>query len=727
MDKQLQHARQLILNRELLKALRVLRAFIDRHPYLPSDSRLDDVERDYHLMLDFLSKGYDDPKRNEIYDQLLRRLFRYVSDIELTLMIRDRPVYASAHAHRTQYRLQSAEIKQRLEDFVSETALLSIEPEETRREKSIRLYTEHMEYVGLLFEDMWLSGQWSNEHALLIENLLLSPTIDSIDVRILISAISLAAMNVFDICKFRTLVNIYMKATDEHIRQRALVGWVFALDDTIDLFPEQAETVARLCESDNTCRELLELQMQIMFCTDAEHDNEKIQKDIIPNLIKNNNLNITRFGITEKEEDPMQDIIDPGASDRAMEEMEQSLNKMMDMQKAGSDIYFGGFSQMKRFAFFYALSNWFTPFYAEHPGIAHVYDKLGNSRLLHNLLSMGPFCDSDKYSFTLALASIIERIPENLREMMNSEEAFGNFVPQETMQKPAYIRRMYLQDLYRFFRLFQSKEAFANPFEQFFFANSLFAHTQLTNHAYKLGNFLLKRKQMPELTDLLIVFANEEHPEWNRLQAYCDMTEGNYRAAVNHYEKAYRTTADNPQSLSQLARACFLAEDFDAACRHYETLHRLFPQEKRYTQNYVLSLLKLERYEEAVSLLFKLDYEHPDDSNVKRILAWGLLLQGRLSQTETEYEKLLALPSHSSADYLNAGYCQWFTGHVSEAVNLFAEFVTTSNQAENNHGTPIMLKDEFEKDNTLFRRHGITETDMQLMLDLVDLKLFSAS
>ena len=84
MDKQLQHTRRLILNRELLKALRVLRAFIGRHPYLPSDSRLDDVERDYHLMLDFLSKGYDDPKRNEIYDQLLRRLFRYVSDIELT-------------------------------------------------------------------------------------------------------------------------------------------------------------------------------------------------------------------------------------------------------------------------------------------------------------------------------------------------------------------------------------------------------------------------------------------------------------------------------------------------------------------------------------------------------------------------------------------------------------------------------------------------------------------
>ena len=96
--------------------------------------------------------------------------------------------------------------------------------------------------------------------------------------------------------------------------------------------------------------ELADLQKQIIFCVNTDQDADTIRRDIMPELIKNNNLNITRFGITEKEEDAMADILDPGASDRAMEKMEESFQKMMNMQKAGSDIYFGGFSQMKRFA-----------------------------------------------------------------------------------------------------------------------------------------------------------------------------------------------------------------------------------------------------------------------------------------------------------------------------------------------------------------------------------------
>ena len=52
----------------------------------------------------------------------------------------------------------------------------------------------------------------------------------------------------------------------------------------------------------------------------------------MPELMKNNNLNITRSGITEKEEDPMADVFDPGASERAMEKMEESFQKMMNIQ-----------------------------------------------------------------------------------------------------------------------------------------------------------------------------------------------------------------------------------------------------------------------------------------------------------------------------------------------------------------------------------------------------------
>ena len=133
------------------------------------------------------------------------------------------------------------------------------------------------------------------------------------------------------------------------MKQRALVGWVFVLNREQVLFPEQSRLVREACEEERTVTDLLDMQKQIIFCMKADEDYEHIRRDIMPTLIKNNNLNITRQGIiTEKEEDPMEDILDPGAADRRMEEMEESIQKMINMQRAGSDIYFGGFSQMKR-------------------------------------------------------------------------------------------------------------------------------------------------------------------------------------------------------------------------------------------------------------------------------------------------------------------------------------------------------------------------------------------
>lgn len=95
----------------------------------------------------------------------------------------------------------------------------------------------------------------------------------------------------------------------------------------------------------------------------------------------------------------------------------------MNMQKAGSDIYFGGFSQMKRFPFFYKAANWFCPFYIENPEISSSIDKMENTSLVSNILENGPFCDSDKYSFTLAVSSVIAHLPENIKEMLNTKEA----------------------------------------------------------------------------------------------------------------------------------------------------------------------------------------------------------------------------------------------------------------------------------------------------------------
>lgn len=161
----------------------------------------------------------------------------------------------------------------------------------------------------------------------------MSPTVDTIDAQLLVSALTLATMNNMDVNKFEILVHLYLNSTDEKVRQRALVGWVFALSSRTRLLPKMKNIVAKALEDESVVNELADLQKQIIYCMNAEQDTDTIRRNIMPELMKNNNLKITRFGITEKDEDPMADVFDPGASERAMEKMEESFQKMMNMQK----------------------------------------------------------------------------------------------------------------------------------------------------------------------------------------------------------------------------------------------------------------------------------------------------------------------------------------------------------------------------------------------------------
>ena len=230
---------------------------------------------------------------------------------------------------------------------------------------------------------------------------MLSPTVDDHDQQLIASAITLSLLNCFDYQKWRVLVEVYAQTADEYLRQRALVGWTLAVDSRqLTVYPEMLTRLQKLLAEDNCRQELKELQMQLVYCLKADEDSQKIQQEMIPEIIKNNDqFRVTRNGIEEIEEDPMEDILHPEASEQRMEKLEETMRKMVDMQRAGSDIYYGGFAQMKRFPFFNDTCNWLMPFYAKHPGLTQVMNDERSSRILLGLLRHSPFCDSDAYSF----------------------------------------------------------------------------------------------------------------------------------------------------------------------------------------------------------------------------------------------------------------------------------------------------------------------------------------
>ena len=715
MDKKaIYNTKKQLINKNLGGALNAISPLLNLHAYAGLHERISTIRDDYQRMLSYMRLGYPDPSRNQLYLSLLRKLDRITNDAALLQRTQDmRNSFGSTPG------LSHTTIAEQLQDYVSEKALDSLGMS-SRESKSI--HAEHHKFISNLFNSICYSGQWHRDDMDFYNSLLLSPTIDSIDSALIVSAITLSSITYFDIRKYSTLAHVYQHASDERLRQRALVGWALTTTRTHNFYPEAREIMEAMTSDSDTTRQLLELQMQMFFCMNAERDNDEIARDIIPNLMKNKGFEITRHGIVEKEDDPMQDILDPDASDKSMEEMERSFERMAEMQRSGSDVYFGGFRQMKRFPFFYTLCNWFHPFHIDHPGISQTKEKMGDSKFLEMLMKNGPFCDSDKYSFAIAINSVVDKLPESMKNAINEGASFGPMATEEMLSSSTNIRLMYLQDLYRFFRICDKRTDFYNPFggensqNALFYAYAIYDGALPKDDILKLGNFLLKRKQLDSLERLLACTPSlAQSPHHDFLLAHCEMNKGNYANALRLFESTVSSLPENKRALSAMGRAAMLAEDYSQAEKCYKQLTCLAPDNNNHALNLAIALIKNGKAQEATPLLFKLNYEAPNNPNTQRTLAWALLACKKTEQAIQEYKRLLSSGKDKAEDHLNLGYCHWANGNLKEAIACFTQFV------EMGKGISMhTLTEEFEKDHEVLQIFGITPFEMNMMADLIN-------
>ncbi len=717
----------MIEERRLGRAANALENYLLSHPkQKASMESLMTLIGDFQLMTDYWQRGYDDPKREEVYSQLLRRLYVLTTNILTHDRMANSRFLTSVYSRPRQIRKDwsMTTVRQQLEEHVSNVALLDLEPENTREQKRQKVYSEHQLLMHDLFDYILTSRLWNDSLANAFIEILLSPTIDTTDQQLIVSAIMLSALNAFGFNKFTVLMNVYMNTTDMQVRQRALVGWALCLDDSkTTIYPEIAEMVGKACE-DETCRnELIELQMQLFYCMDAEQDQKIIHDEIMPDILKGSNIKVTRHGLEEVDDDTLEDILHPDTAERNMERMEQSMKQMAEMQKQGADIYFGGFSQMKRLPFFNDMSNWFVPFYPQHPAINNIWENTKGKKFLQTITKIGAFCDSDKYSFVLAFEQVLKQFPAKILKMVEDGEAsplpLGGEIDLKEQRQPAFARRMYLQNLYRFFRLYPMRSEFANPFDDMnkylFFASKAFYGSKLQMCMTEVGAFLMKHHKYDEA---MAVLGNAT-PQESDFDYY--MLMGNLlmrmplateASATGNFFKALEIRPKNEKALSGYARALFRYHNYEAALMAYEQLMGLKPEHTGYMLNAAICLANMERNEEALKILYKLDYQNPDDNKVKRVLAWVLTMSGRYEQAGKNYHQLLSTEKPEAVDMLNYGYCLWFAGDIMEAIVHFKQFLLTHGDKDYN------MENEFmNTEHKIIASHNISDTEIQLMLD----------
>lgn len=698
-------------SRRLGEAIQALEAFLSVHPHQINTDRLFAIRTDYQLMADYWRRGFKDPQLPSLYENLLQRMYVLCSNIAINYTVRHTPYLSSLmlKAHMTPRDWSPQVIREELESFVSDIALADLEPEHVSEAKKKEIYARHHESMVILFDYILTSGLWTDGFATAMEEMLLSPTLDTNDQQLLISSVMLSSINYFDMAKFRMLVHVYQRATDIFVRQRALVGWILALHSDLgqNIYQEEVQLVEKLLEDEAVCKDLVELQQQIIYCINAEADNAMIQQEIMPDLIKSQGFRITKNGVVEQEEDELNDILHPDETEKNMEKMEASFHRMVDMQNQGSDIYFGGFSQMKRFPFFTELANWFVPFYPDHPSITEALGKFKSSRFLQMMLNGGPFCNSDKYSFLLAFSQVINSIPAQVRELMDRGEVGLYEVPTEERQKPAYIRRIYLQDIYRFFRIFKQRDCFRTIFSPtderyLFFQNPIFRSTHLEAYFNDMTAFLIKKKKMNEALKLLKNYGDHRRD----FQYYMMAGYLGYQP-LESYARALEMQPGNERAMRGYARILFAEERYGEALEMYDQLVAIQPEKKSYLLNRAVCQTNLGRYEEAEKVLFRLNYETPDDDHVNRVLAWALTCDGKYEQADHLYRQLLSVEEPSEDDLLNYGYSLWFSGNIDDAADCFHRYLK-----ESGHDKEYIIENEVD----LIQDKGITEPEIQMML-----------
>lgn len=673
--------------------------------------QLESINDSYRLMCDYLLKGYPDDHRESLYSQLLQRLYGLICDTILALNIKYDSSLASLVSSSARQPINVSEVRTTLENFVSDCAMLEFEPEALRAERLKQYYQKRHQFLCNTFIQILLSGQWNHDLASDMAQLLSSPTIDSVDAQTLTSAIMLNTFIVTDAEKVLALMYIFRHTSDEYVRQRAFVGWVFAVVAAdYRLYPAVKQAVDKMLDDDDVCNDIMELQMQVIYCRNAEQDNETIRRDVMPILLKNQSFEISRFGIKEKDDDELEDILHPDEDDKRMEQIEDSMKRVSDMQREGADIYFGGFSHMKRFGFFSTLANWFMPFYSEHPQLQPYFEKITNFDLLKKLSDVGQFCDSDKYSFAISTASVIDKLPDSIREPLLSESSFTSFGGNGGLDitAPIYIRRRYLQDLYRFFRLNDHRKAFFDPFVidlgNVFFCNDIF-DAKLHTQAIRVSHFLMHRNMYLETYKVMKKYFDATSFDDLLLMGRLDLKFGNYNEAATYYEKALRMRPDEERAIKGYAMLLFEAGKYEKAAVQYKRLMDMHSEKYAYALNYAISLINANELEKGIQFLYALYYKNEDDIDTKRALAWGLLCQKKLDRAEKLYQEILADAACNEGDYLNTGYCAWFLGHRQKAIQIFKEHV------KNLHG-------KMDNDTRLFDLYGISHAERQMIADI---------
>ena len=693
-------------------------------------NELEALQTSYDLMLQYTSKGMKDPNKVEIYHKMLRTAYELTDRIHIAVQATQN---YGAYYDTMRTFVQSpphsyAELQMQLEAYTEDmaTAPLIYTTEAKRNEEMDAMRKRHETAVDELFEKIWVSTRWSESEYAEAQILFNSLLIQVNDLSIMVSAVTMSLLQIFDIRKFMFLLNAYTHQ-DTMLNQRAIAGIAltcYYYEKRILQYPEAVSRINELNENTEFIKNLHHIQIQLLQSSrETRKIDKKMREEIIPEMMRNVNImRNMKFGF---EENPEENDLNPDW-EKAFESsgLGDKIREMNELQLEGADVYMSTFAQLKTYPFFKEPYNWFYPFDMHHSSIIKEFGfkPTGDNAILSLILQSGFFCNSDKYSLCFTMA----HIPQSQRTMMLSQmtsqdldalmDESKSSALRQYAERPDVISNQYVHDLYRFFKLSQRRHEFRDIFKEEIALHRIPALKDILckpELLITIADFHFRKEHPAEALELYkeLIALNHANADIFQKAGYCLQKEKRYKEAIDAYLKADVLKPDHVWTIRHLATCYRQIRDFASALEYYKKVEAIQPENHNILFYAGSCLAELERYEEALQYFFKLDFIESNCIKAWRAIGWCSFVNGKYEQAMKYYEKILA-SKPLAADYLNAGHVAWRTGKIEKAAELYSK-------AALEYGGQEIFREMFGKDKETLVRQGISEKDIPLMMDLV--------
>lgn len=721
-----------ILNNKIVDSLKILSELVYATHNGNFISELEDIENTYHNILKY-SFGYaKDPEREKIFNGLRRRLIELSDDAQSVILEGENNWYSNFKRSDVVFLQMGEKEKAGLIDSMTaelefSNLLDEIEPGTASFSEGKKKYDDSLEQV---FNILWLTNRYMEGERLLADKIMSANHIPVHDKSLIVSAIILSSLRHFDLTKAEILFDIYNSAEDL-TRHRALIGLIFialSYENRLILYPELLNRLKSYSNPKELGNQTEQIILQLIRAKETEKVTKKIQEEIIPEVLKLKPDIEEKLKLDELLDKDHLEEKNPDWQDFFSEtpDVYKKLEEFSSMQMDGSDVFMGAFSMMKRFGFFEKFTNWFLPFYKNHPelqkSIRGVEDGFDWNAFFEGIEQAPVMCNSDKYSFSFNIGFMPDMQKSMMLEMFNAElNQMKELAEEETkhnaMAKNKILFTQYIQDLYRFFKLHPQKGSFEDVFQlDLDITNSaIFSAILSETNLRQIGEFYFQKNYFEEASGIFKhLLEKEKKFELIEKIGFCYQKQGDFEVAINYYKQAEILEANRTWLHKKLGYCYRNIGEYDKAIEYYTKVEQLEPENLEV--QVLLGQLNIdkEQYDEALKFYFKVEYLKPDLVKVQRPLAWCSFLLGKTEQAIRYLNKIVEAEGQRS-DFLNLGHCYWVEGDIQEAIINYKEAIKRSGSDKGWFSSAISA------DAFYLEKFGIEALDISLMADYISI------